>query len=97
MIVTDAADVARCRGMRMGYAPLLALLGDELRGTPQWLRPLAGWLMPRIAPRGLECAPARVEMKAIETVLHLRRERPHRTRYMIPAPVWALVRPYGLL
>jgi len=70
--------------------------GLPLRGTPAWLRPRVGWLMPRIGPRGLEFARARVEMKAIETVLHLRRERPRRMRHMIPAHVWALVRPYGL-
>jgi coenzyme F420 hydrogenase subunit beta len=70
--------------------------GLPLRGTPAWLRPLVGWLMPRIGPRGLEFARARVEMKAIETVLHLRRERPRRMRHMIPAHVWELVRRYGL-
>jgi coenzyme F420 hydrogenase subunit beta len=52
--------------------------------------------MPRIGPRGLEFARARVEMKAVETVLHLRRERPRRLRSMVPDHVWTLVRPYGL-
>jgi len=52
--------------------------------------------MPRIGPRGLEFARARLEMKAVETVLHLRREQPRRMRHMIPAHVWALVRPYGI-
>ena len=47
-------------------------------GMPDWLRPLVGWLMPRVGPRGLEFARARVEMKAVETVLHLRREQPRR-------------------
>ena len=70
--------------------------GLPLRGTPSWLRPLVAWLMPRIGPRGLEFGRARLEMKAIETVLHLRRERPRRMRHMIPAHVWALVKPYGL-
>ena len=41
-----------------------------------WLRPVVGWLMPRIGPRGLEFARARVEMKAVETVIHLRRSSP---------------------
>ena len=108
-------------------AELLALLGDEVRLTPpgsagkranavrgfianvaraagglplrrmsQWLRPLVGWLMPRIGPRGLEFARTRLEMKAAETVLHLRREVPRRMKRMIPAHVWALVKPYGL-
>jgi coenzyme F420 hydrogenase subunit beta len=52
--------------------------------------------MPRIGPRGLEFARARVEMKAIETVLHLQREAPRKMRAMVPAHVWALVAPYGL-
>jgi coenzyme F420 hydrogenase subunit beta len=53
--------------------------------------------MPRIGPRGLEFARARLEMKAVETVLHLRRERPRLMRHMIPSHVWALVKPYGLM
>jgi coenzyme F420 hydrogenase subunit beta len=55
-----------------------------------------GWLMPRVGPRGLEFARARVEMKAIETVLHLRRQLPERMKLMVPAHIWALVEPYGL-
>ena len=70
--------------------------GLPLRGMPDWLRPLMGWLMPRIGPRGLEFARARVEMKAIESVIHLRREEPRRARYMLPEHVWRLVAPYGL-
>jgi coenzyme F420 hydrogenase subunit beta len=35
-------------------------------------------------------------MKAIETVLHLRRQRPAMMRNMIPRHVWALVERYGL-
>jgi coenzyme F420 hydrogenase subunit beta len=63
---------------------------------PGWLRPIVGWLMPKVGPRGLEFARARVEMKAVETVLHLRRGAPRRMRSMVPAHVWDLVRPYGL-
>jgi coenzyme F420 hydrogenase subunit beta len=70
--------------------------GLPVRGTPNFLRPLVGWLMPRIGPRGLEFARARLEMKAIETVLHLRRERPRRLRHMVPQHVWDLVASYGL-
>ncbi len=70
--------------------------GLPLRGMPNWVRPLVGWLMPRIGPRGLEFARARVEMKAIETVLHLRRAHPKRMRNMVPDHVWDLVEPYGL-
>ena len=70
--------------------------GLPLRRMPAWLRPLVNWLMPRIGPRGLEFARARVEMKAIETVLHLRREAPARMKTMVPDHVWALVRRYGL-
>ena len=70
--------------------------GLPLRRMPQWLRPIIGWLMPRVGPRGLEFARARVEMKALETVVHLRRELPRRMKNMVPGHVWALVEPYGL-
>jgi len=52
--------------------------------------------MPRIGPKGLEFARARLEMKAIETVLHLRRAAPRRMKRMIPPHVWALAAAYGL-
>jgi coenzyme F420 hydrogenase subunit beta len=70
--------------------------GLPLRRMPGWLRPIVGWLMPRIGPRGLEFARSRVEMKAVETIVHLRREQPRRLKSMVPAHVWALVKPYGL-
>ena len=71
--------------------------GLPLRSMPAWLRPLVAWLMPRIGPRGLEFARARVEMKAVETVLHLRRQQPRRMKSMIPQHVWRLVKRYGYL
>ncbi|MEJ2603815.1 MAG: Coenzyme F420 hydrogenase/dehydrogenase, beta subunit C-terminal domain [Gammaproteobacteria bacterium] len=70
--------------------------GLPVRGMPDWLRPLVGWLMPRIGPRGLEFARARVEMKAVETVVHLSRQAPRRMRHMVPDHVRQLVAPYGL-
>ena len=70
--------------------------GLPLRRMPQWLRPIVGWLMPRIGPRGLEFARARVEMKAVETVIHLRREQGAKMKNMVPGHVWSLVQPYGL-
>lgn len=70
--------------------------GLPLRRMPAFLKPLVGWLMPRIGPKGLEFARARVEMKAIETVLHLRRQAPKRLKSMVPAHVWKLVEPYGI-
>ncbi|WP_144184802.1 Coenzyme F420 hydrogenase/dehydrogenase, beta subunit C-terminal domain [Elioraea rosea] len=75
---------------------LRAAGGLPLRRMPDWVRPIVSWLMPRIGPRGLEFARARVEMKAVETVVHLRREKPARMKSMIPAHVWSLVAPYGL-
>ena len=63
---------------------------------PNGLRPIVGGLMPRIAPRGIEFAKARVEMKAAEIVVHLRREHPARIKNKVPAHVWPLVAPYGL-
>ncbi len=70
--------------------------GLPLRRMPNWVRPIVGWLMPRVGPKGLEFARARVEMKAIETILHLRRERPAMLKNMVPPHVWALVARYGL-
>lgn len=74
----------------------LAAGGLPLRRMPNWLRGVMGWLMPRIGPRGLEFARARVEMKAAETILHLRREEPAKIKNMVPTHVWNLAKPYGL-
>ena len=71
--------------------------GLPLRSMPDWARPIVAFLQPRIGPRGLEFARARVEMKAVETVLHLRRLFPARIKNMVPAHVWRLVAPYGLV
>ncbi len=72
----------------------LAAGGLPLRRMPNWLRPLVSWLMPRIGPRGLEFARARVEMKALETLVHLQREEPARMKTMVPQHVIQLARPY---
>jgi coenzyme F420 hydrogenase subunit beta len=92
------SSAGRRRGAVKGFLANVqrAAGGLPLRRMPNWLRPLVGWLMPRIGPRGLEFARARVEMKAIETVLHLAREAPRKVKAMVPAHVWALVAPYGL-
>ena len=74
----------------------LAAGGLPLRRMPDWMRGIMGWLMPRIGPRGLEFARARVEMKAAETILHLRREEPAKIKNMVPEHVWNLAEPYGL-
>ena len=70
--------------------------GLPLRRMPKALRGLVSWLQPRIGPRGLEFARARLEMKAIETILHLRRHHPARMKNMVPPHVWALAARYGL-
>jgi len=70
--------------------------GLPLRRMPGFMRTIVGWLMPRVGPRGLEFARARVEMKAAETILHLRRTAPRRMKSMIPDHVWRLAAPYGL-
>ncbi|MEL6839315.1 MAG: Coenzyme F420 hydrogenase/dehydrogenase, beta subunit C-terminal domain, partial [Pseudomonadota bacterium] len=74
----------------------LAAGGLPLRRMPDFMRGIMGWLMPRIGPRGLEFARARVEMKAAETILHLRQEDPAKIKNMVPAHVWNLAKPYGL-
>ena len=70
--------------------------GLPLRRMPNFLRHVVGWLMPKIGPRGLEFARTRVEMKAVETIVHLRHAEPRRLKSIVPAHVWELVRPYGL-
>jgi len=70
--------------------------GLPLRSMPDWLRPVVAFLQPRIGPRGLEFARARVEMKAIETILHLRRAHPAKIKNMVPDHVWGLAARYGL-
>lgn len=74
----------------------LAAGGLPLRRMPDWLRPIMAWLQPRVGPRGLEFARARVEMKAAETILHLRRQAPAKMKNMIPGHVWAIAARYGL-
>ncbi|MFP7673612.1 Coenzyme F420 hydrogenase/dehydrogenase, beta subunit C-terminal domain [Marivita sp. S0852] len=70
--------------------------GLPLRRMPNWVRPIVAWLQPRTGPRGLEFARARVEMKAIETILHLRRAHPAKIKNMVPRHVWAIAERYGL-
>ncbi|TGD44851.1 coenzyme F420 hydrogenase [Pseudotabrizicola sediminis] len=70
--------------------------GLPLRRMPNWLRPLVSVLQRRFGPKGLEFARARVEMKAVETILHLRRTHPARMKNMIPSHVWAIAARYGL-
>ena len=54
----------------------LAAGGLPLRRMPNWLRPIVSWLMPRIGPRGLEFARARVELhKNIRKELRDRRKK----------------------
>jgi coenzyme F420 hydrogenase subunit beta len=71
--------------------------GLPLRRMPGFMRHVVGWLMPRVGPRGLEFARARVEMKAVETVLHLRRHYPKRMKWMVPDHVWRIVAAYGVV
>ncbi|MEM9731936.1 MAG: Coenzyme F420 hydrogenase/dehydrogenase, beta subunit C-terminal domain [Pseudomonadota bacterium] len=70
--------------------------GLPLRSMPDFLRPVVAWLMPRTGPWGMEFARARVEMKAVETVLHLRQSLPKRMKHMIPPHIWKLVAPYDV-
>ncbi len=70
--------------------------GLPLRRMPGFIRPLVSWLMPKIGPRGLEFARTRLEMKAAETIIHLRREEPAKIKNMVPGHVWDLVEPYDI-
>jgi coenzyme F420 hydrogenase subunit beta len=92
------ADKGRRKGAVTGFLHNTerAAGGLPLRRMPGWLRPIVAFLQPRLGPKGLEFARARLEMKAIETVLHLRRAHPARLKNMVPAHVWDLVAAYGL-
>ena len=70
--------------------------GLPLRRMPDWMRGIMAWVQPRFGPKGLEFARARVEMKAAETILNLRRTHPAMMKNMVPAHVWRLVERYGL-
>ncbi len=99
LAVLPLTDKGKRKGAVTGFMANTARAagGLPLRRMPDWLRPLVSFLQPRFGPRGLEFARTRVEMKAVETVLHLRRTLPRRMRWMVPAHVWALVAPYGLV
>ncbi|MEM9433354.1 MAG: Coenzyme F420 hydrogenase/dehydrogenase, beta subunit C-terminal domain [Pseudomonadota bacterium] len=96
--LSPLADRGRRKGPVTGFLENTrrAAGGLPLRRMPGFMRGVMGWLMPRIGPKGLEFARARVEMKAIETVLHLRRTHAARMKAMVPDHVWSLVARYGL-
>ena len=98
LTITPLADTGKRMGAVKGFMENTARAagGMPLRRMPGWLRPIVSFLQPRIGPRGLEFARARVEMKAVETILHLRRTHPARIKNMVPAHVWRLVERYGL-
>jgi coenzyme F420 hydrogenase subunit beta len=97
-VLDPLTSAGRREGAVRGFAANVerAAGGLPLRRMPGWLRGVMALVMPRLGPRGLEFARTRVEMKAIETVLHLRRSEPRRMKWMVPAHVWALVARYGL-
>ncbi len=70
--------------------------GMPTRSMPNWLRPIVGRLMPYVGPRGLEFARARLEMKAAETLIHLRQSAPRRAKTMVPEHVPKLVQNYRI-
>jgi len=98
VLLTRLTSAGKRKSSVAGYLKNVELAagGLPVRSMPNWLRPIMAWLMPRIGPRGLEFARTRVEMKAVETVLHLRARYPRRMRNMVPAHIWTLVAPYGL-
>ncbi|QWD06988.1 coenzyme F420 hydrogenase [Polynucleobacter paneuropaeus] len=74
----------------------LAAGGLPLQRMPNFLRGIFAWVMPRFGPRGLEFAKARIEMKAIESIIHLRNTAPHKIKNMVPGHIWKLAQAYGL-
>jgi coenzyme F420 hydrogenase subunit beta len=103
-VVDEELEVAPLgsRGSRAGavraFLGALQRTADGLpaRRAPAWLKPLIGRMMTAFGPRGLEFARTRVEMKALEGIVTLRRHRPHRLRRMVPAHAWQLAAAYGL-
>ncbi len=98
LLCTEPTSAGKRAGAVKGFIAntRLAAGGLPLRRMPAWVRPIVKFLMPRTGPRGLEFARTRVEMKAAESILHLRTQAPRRLKSMVPAHVWALVRPYGI-
>jgi coenzyme F420 hydrogenase subunit beta len=98
LVATRLTSSGKRRGAVAGFMENTkrAAGGLPLRRMPGFMRPLMGWLMPRVGPKGLEFARARVEMKAIETILHLRRAAPAKMKNMVPPHVWTLAAGYGL-
>ena len=70
--------------------------GLPTRRAPRWLRPVIDFAMRTFGPRGTEFARARVDMKSLEGILSLRRERPRRMKRMIPEHAWRLSAEYGV-
>lgn len=70
--------------------------GLPLRAMPDFVRPIVAWLMPRIGPKGMEFARTRLEMKAVETILHLQKKHPAKIKNMVPNHVWKMAEKYGL-
>jgi coenzyme F420 hydrogenase subunit beta len=98
LVRTPLVSSGNRRGPVSAFATTLrrASGGLPIRRTPRPLRPLVGWLMSRFGPKGLEFARTRVEMKHLEGIMTLRRERPRRMRRMVPDFAWRLASPYGL-
>lgn len=98
LVLSEPSSRGRRKGAVTGFIANTerAAGGLPLRRMPQWLRPLVSWLQPRLGPKGLEFARARVEMKAAETILHLRQSAPAKIKNMVPDHVWKIARPYGL-
>ena len=101
MLTMYDSDLALIRLLKAGVKGFmknveLAAGGLPLQRMPNFLRSIFAWVMPRFGPRGLEFAKARIEMKAIESVIHLRSTAPHKIKNMVPSHVWKLVRTYGL-
>ena len=98
VVTSEPGSAGKRQGAVKGFIKNVerAAGGLPLRKMPNWLRPIVGWLMPKVGPRGLEFARARVDMKAAETIIHLRREMPAKIKNMVPPHVWHLVEPYGM-
>lgn len=86
LVLTAPRAAGKRRGSVAGFIENTrrAAGGLPLRKMPNFMRPIMGKLMPKLGPKGLEFARARIEMKAAEAILHLEQKHPKRARHMLP-------------
>jgi coenzyme F420 hydrogenase subunit beta len=70
--------------------------GLPLRRMPQWLRPIVGWLMPRIGPKRAGIRPGARGDEGSRNHRASAARKAAEMKSMVPAHVWKLVEAYGI-